>query len=814
MLSRSSFVCFRCQLRQSSHVPGRIPLVPLNRFENRRYGTAASLSAVDGAADGSGQNEPVLIRKITAAEPRRGRRGHGTGPGDAGSSQFFLSKGKRIYMKPEDLQGMETLGRPSEAIVMKDVGFIRRTTRASVEVEGEEHDNLVGVLDELAEERRDATAEEVQANIDELRPLDSDVIPERVFMEIAEVLHRGFTAAQLRVYIHNNLREDSERDGLGGNYPWVEDKTPWIPGRANTSSPTDFHLLGYVDKSTAPKRRMVMRLMRQCWGVSSRELNDRPGRLEVRIRDLEFSLLVLGTQRWLQIMARVFLESGGRIELFRQQKLLRITASRAQANAILADIDGRLRDVRTASFKAADFAPGHVSPAALEELGRVTHSVVARRGDDIQVSWINIESRDPGLEDIRDTVFRLLLAADAASKQQTCLHVHGGDKELRLVKDHTEKEKLPWYERLGPRGRWIEPKTPKRIAPVAFSWPPGCLSWGLGSTGAETPSDADSSPSPAIPEAEYQGWSDTPTITTTALFGHILHPCGPGPVAPTQHLARFHLGRDLSDGGVDGPAPEGQPSGGKLVDTRGPRGISPVIPTLAHLPANLSVVQDASSPTVVLRFVPQPDDASAASAPTLELELDASDSTNLQPKILRAVVESRHDDVLLPSRPTDVRLTQVRTFSVPGRSLPHLPFLAPLQRFLAASHLSLDQGNLATPARIEDLPMPARLLQAPRAESTHSEAPQDRRVTYLFAGLEMRRAVTSSLRGWPLLFTSIEAGRGGGRRLEISLAGIRPTSTGVGRSLPKEVPPDDHETSFLDAVTAALDGTELTWTSE
>ena len=642
-------------------------------------------------------------------------------------------------------------------------------------------------------------------------------------MEIAEVLQQGFTAAQLQEYIRNNLREDLGHDDVGGTYPWVEDKSPWVPARAETTSPTEPHLLGYVDKSTTPKRKTVMRLMRECWGVSNRELNDRPGRLDVRVRELEFSLLMLGTQRWLQIVARVFLESGGRIELFRQRGLLRITASRAQAGAILADINARLRDVRTASFRAADAVSGEVGPAALQELGRVTNSVVARDGDDIRVSWINIESRDPGLEDIRDTVFRLLLASDVASKRQVHLHVRGSDGELRLVRDHTEKEKLPWYERSSPRGRWVAPKGQETTVLSTFSWPEDCLPWGIEQTGASVveTSEADSLLPPLDSETECHDWSTIPTITTTALFGHILHPCSSNSTAPpkSQHSSDPNHGPPAMAHTIPH---EGQPVDGEHVSLQGTHSISPTLPTLTRLPSHLPAA-DAPAPTVVLRFVPQPDDPAAADAPALELELDASDPADLRPRVLRAAVASRRDDVLLPSAPADVRLAQAAIFSVPGRSLPRLSSLAPLCAFLAASRLNLDQGNLATPARVDGLGLPARLFRAALGTAPVSDAAAPPvAVSYLFAGLEMRRAVASSLRGWRLLFTSVEAGRGGGRRLEMTLDGVRvpstvptpstPEGSAPRASLSEERQPADLRASFLEAVTAVVDGTDFPWT--
>lgn len=74
-------------------------------------------------------------------------------------------------------------------------------------------------------------------------------------------------------------------------YPWMLEASHWSPEVAGAVEQTEHPLRGYILKSMRPKQRLAMQLMRECWGVSVQELQNGNGRLDVRIRDLEFKLL-------------------------------------------------------------------------------------------------------------------------------------------------------------------------------------------------------------------------------------------------------------------------------------------------------------------------------------------------------------------------------------------------------------------------------------------------------------------------------------------------------------------------------------------
>jgi hypothetical protein len=217
-----------------------------------------------------------------------------------------------------------------------------------------------------------------------------------------------------------------------------------------------------------------------------------------------------------------------------------------------------------------------------------------------------------------------------------------------------------------------------------------------------------------------------------------------------------------------------------------------------------------------MRFIPAPEqDARVLSAaPALELRLDANVPEITVISSLRAITDTHTGDVLLPSLPVDVRFLQSRYFELYGRAADSR-LAWPVADFLEKSHLRPDEGNLLTPARVEKLLLPRRFF-ASSSEIRASEngekgvdnAPDSRdliAVDYIFAGLEVRRAVATDFEGWRLVYTSIEAGQGGGRRAELALEAVPAERDG-------EVTPATHKAlHFVEAVSKLSRGVDFKW---
>ncbi|ROW10286.1 hypothetical protein VMCG_01662 [Cytospora schulzeri] len=456
--------------------------------------------------------------------------------------------------------------------------------------------------------------------------------------------------------------------------------------------------------------------------------------------------------------------------------------------------------------------------------------------DEIRVSWIHIrnDESDAQLEDLGDVIFRLLLTGHTSASTSNKLIVYPEITDKgKFIEDFSDKNRLSWINR---RREWARLCLPLASGKprTATAWPlstealkykvePSAEDLTLPSSTLKPKVDAFYNeftfPRPlegtplAIPKPrkeqpeeqkseDVQGLESTkPTssgwmpfkVSTNAVFGHILHEHSPSLIKalsqPTTALVNW------------------------------PRALSPLIPPIANMdlpgwvPYNNPI--DATS-TVLMRFVPYTEVTNTikdtadttTQAPQLELRLDASDRRILGARSLRAVSQTSISDILLPTEHVDVRSTQRLYAELPGRAIDSTEGMAPLVDFLRASRLEPGKGELVTPPRLCDLGLPGWLLrggsssgsssgsdgQVVSAAAEHQQqgvnnndhkggllpptpgsTPSDEALvptSYVFAGLEVHRTLQTTYDGWKLVYTSVEAGQGGGRRAELSLEAV------------------------------------------
>lgn len=310
------------------------------------------------------------------------------------------------------------------------------------------------------------------------------------------------------------------------------------------------------------------------------------------------------------------------------------------------------------------------------------------------------------------------------------------------------------------------------------------------STGA--PENADHERSPNSSESPVR-WSSDLNTTTSAIFGHI--------------LTTYNKDTGLT------------PTRSSIHDmaTRASNFV-PVVPhplTLTELSfpserpgENDTVSALPISNTILIRFLIHPVSARQGLplvAPQLELRLSVSEplSAHEDPEItgvhsLRAVTATDHHEIPLPTKPVDLRITQRRSATLQGSS-DDLGAWKPIADFLARSRLDFGAGKLET-ASSQRFPIPLHLFgqsnstpgqegkkqrrqegedATDKVEQEHKQEEEKETSPdwfstrlYEFAGLELHRSVSVPYpedNRFSLVYTSIEAGQGGGRRAELSL---------------------------------------------
>ncbi|KAH8907401.1 hypothetical protein BR93DRAFT_878112 [Coniochaeta sp. PMI_546] len=670
--------------------------------------------------------------------------------------EFYTAKGQRLRPINRSLP-IDILGKPAHALVMRDAGPRRKKELEQIAPDQQSDTASPVNLAKIYESTQDdapSTAEVLQ-NIHELRPTEA-VLPRREFEALKKTLYKGFTKTQLETYMHKSSSLVEEKEKTTEIRPWVLETWPWTPEVAPDTETSDALLQGYVSKSTTPKERLVVSLMRQCWGLGMQELQSQQGYLDVRVQDLQFDLLMLGNRRWLESISKSLFEPGTQIELIRSERIVRIVAPKVTAELILQEINALLDQAHTRELDAARISPRRLDQSILDEVGKITHTVVRydKPGKTIQVSWITSpENQREGLEDLADVAYRLLYSAyghkptcDASMEVQPGSYEAGGWYLL----DYHSKGKMAWKDRLAKWARWAI-ATPRRgvnpTEPVKIT------------SNENVYRNLDTARSRSFAP---DGWSSEPQITTKAVFGHVLHR---EPVQPDSENA---FPDQVS---VGNPTPEDNLAFSKnngiyhKLDRRLDRTIAPIIPPLKSIAALTANSQATTTQTsILLRFLPAPTNPSL---PFLELTLLTDpDSNSITPHSLRATSRVETHDILLPAHAVDIRLTATTSHLLPGSSLPSS--CPELTTFLSSSDLRPQDGILSTPPRPPPLQLPSRILSSSQTSpTTTTEA------SYIFAGLELHRHVSTSVSGWKLSYTSIEAGQGGGRRAELALEGIR-----------------------------------------
>ncbi|KAL8338530.1 hypothetical protein RB598_007063 [Gaeumannomyces tritici] len=674
--------------------------------------------------------------------------------------RVYTTRGTLVQPRIEGLD-FDVLGKRGETIVMMDLG--KRTKRefpplilevAEAETGLEDDQDIWGSALDL---EAPTTEAEVQANIDELRPADVRILIQRDFDVIVDALRGGFTVAQLVRYIGANRKDIGANrkhrasvatPAADPDAPWILQRLAWEPQPPSTQQKPD-----------TGKKLLVSELMRVCWGISIQEHVDGPGYMDIFLRDPEFSLLLVGNMSWLQVISRIYLRKvGGRIELRRSSRMLRIYSPKAIADTILAAINQVLRTTTTQTIDLRPIAPGKIPHESLERLGQLTNSHIRQRvaSGKFDVSWIerNRPERDQTFEKTRDVVFRHLMSAygsDAPSLPLPMAVVGPlleGPEMARLVSERgLQNLSLPWNAPSGSWARFVRPVSSATTKSADVNLPPNLVSWLIRPQGDDTrtpppqPSATSVSDPTGLPTIGHWALAKT---STHAIFGHILH---------------WTEENDVIS----------QPSTILPSDTSSPRILSTTTPPLFGRAFSKAAFCGPTSSQLVIRLVPSPNGSAAVHAPTLELRVRMINSLVADIKSLRALHNTYDFDLLLPDHPVDARITQKQVSELRrlGDPLDAHPVVLPLVDFLGQSEISPAEGVFKTPSLVKGMTVPVRLGHGAALGAGDESGLLT--LDYLFAGLEVRHQAVTSFRDRSLAYTTIVSDGFTPQRVEVSM---------------------------------------------
>lgn len=364
--------------------------------------------------------------------------------------------------------------------------------------------------------------------------------------------------------------------------------------------------------------------------------------------------------------------------------------------------------------------------------------------------------RDEYFENASETVLRFLREAyGRKSCLSTALAVVPGDlaHQGRYLPLLNCSAKFPWQERFDKWERWTAavPQWNTESKAQQVTIPVDILPFKLNNEKAAGELEF------VTPGDNSGGWPAEPHTDTSVTFGHVV-------------FAR----QEQEQSAVS-------PSRPPQLNTSLSRSFVPVLPALGSLNLPNNLHEEGLWHTItVIRFVPSPDLSPEliASAPNLELRVEADHAEVKGLVSLRAVKDTFRGDVLFPAAAVDARFVQQRSFSLPGTSIEqHVPAMI---NFLSKSDLRPWHGTLNTPPVLLGVELPPHLFtsdttitSATTSEEETTDAPTQVKVDYNLASIEVQRTVTAEYASLKLRYTSIQAGQRGGERSELSLEAVR-----------------------------------------
>ncbi|KAK5998841.1 hypothetical protein PT974_01225 [Cladobotryum mycophilum] len=654
--------------------------------------------------------------------------------------------------------GVEALGQPVEALVVKNPNQMRRPRKPVRMLEEEKMAESIDlhwqtVMPKV--EEPDELMDEAVQNIDELRPIDTNTLRIKDFDDLADQLVEGFTYNQLLAYFHRNLPKIDTKKTEIPKYDWVLEQTFW-----KASQPDHWELL-------KPKQRYAVMIIKKIWNLDIQEQVEGLGIMQVWVRPDVFQLISQPSSPVLKSLTMNYLYGSNEERIARNvdEDRLDIFARKSIVPVLLARLNEIVDSITSETISVRHVRKEDLHPERLQVLERITSTRILYEDSDakLEISWLAKDDRlhsptethsDTAhqTESPADVVLRLLMGSHTRD-QQTDLQIltaskKNESKDALFISHQRERRSMSWKEKLQPWARYVTPIGKQSI----------------GDAGSLHFSDNIS-----LPESSAKTTQVDATNSISATFGHILH----SKLGSKENKMAKHA-----------------------------RIISPIVPHPAALtPIPLDDKPVFQQTSIILKFAPNPSQATKfkGAIPEVHLKVPVDPDADLAnfsfppDSTLHGVLPWHVYDVLLPGKSVDVRFSQ-------HQLLPLDVNQQSLKDFLAACDFNLLEGRLQTPSQTT-FSIPSRW----RSATGRSKSSRVVDVAYQFMGLEIHQVAEVDWHGHTLRYNSIEAGQHGGQRQELSL------QLGLPQSNDKHTPTQEEKSHFLQLVEEIAAGKHFSW---
>lgn len=213
------------------------------------------------ADDITESNQKIVLGNDVASDNPFGR------PRNSENRKAF----KHDLLTHQDL-GVDSLGKRVEALIIKNPNKLKAPKRTATLVSEESETSATDLrwqdVMPRSEPEDDDPSAEVMANLEELRPTDTDTISQREYDARMATLVDGFTSSQLVWYISQNQDALKRVDDVSA-YPCVLRQSRW---ESATKDPWD---------KMKPKQQLATTIMRSIWKLYKEEEVEGFGRVRV-----------------------------------------------------------------------------------------------------------------------------------------------------------------------------------------------------------------------------------------------------------------------------------------------------------------------------------------------------------------------------------------------------------------------------------------------------------------------------------------------------------------------------------------------------
>ncbi|KAG6014675.1 hypothetical protein E4U54_004971 [Claviceps lovelessii] len=264
--------------------------------------------------------------------------------------------------------GMNALGKPAEAIILKNPNKMKRTRKPKPLIEDEPAGPAPPLDWQSVLSQDSEISDQVWRNIEEIRPQDTTILRRRDFDKLMKRLLDGFTYEQLVTYFNNGTWDDARTVDNKPSYPWILEQSPWTAAEAEPSQ----------WKNLTSKERRAVLILSAKWKLEIQEHIEGPGGRVLWLNPNVFKLITQSSSGIIERLSNDFLNrsKNERISTHLEECRLGIYTGKPNVTTILSRLDEVVRTIQSQTVSVAQIESENLTGPVLDELENITKTAL------------------------------------------------------------------------------------------------------------------------------------------------------------------------------------------------------------------------------------------------------------------------------------------------------------------------------------------------------------------------------------------------------------------------------------------------------